>query len=652
MFDFVRKHTKLMMSVMFLLIIPSFVLFGIDGYNRMGDSDVAVARVGGTDITQAQWDRAHKSEADRMRTSMPNLDPKLLDSAEARYATLERLVREQVLALAATKARLSTSDARLARFLQDDPGIASLRKPDGKLDMDRYRQLAGSQGLTPEGLEQRVREDLSKQQIEAGIKMSGFAVPAVADVALNAFFEKREIQVLEFLPADYASKVVVSDVDIAAFYQANQAMFQAAEQVDLEYVVLDLDVVKKSIQISEPDLKAYYDQNVARLSGKEERRASHILINAPKGMPAEQRQKAKTLVDDLLKKVRSAPDSFAALAKANSQDAGSAANGGDLEFFQRGAMVKPFEDAAFALKKGDISEVIESDFGYHIIKLTDIKAPKQRSFEELRASIEGDLKTQQAQRKYAEVAELFTNTVYEQSDSLKPVADKLQLEIKRVAQLQRQPAPGATGVLASEKFLEAVFAPETVDKKRNTEAVETAVSQLAAGRVLVHNPARTLPLDEVRLKVRDRLVGARAAELAKADGIGKLAQWKLDAAKAAMPAALVVSRDQPQGMPTATVTAALRADASKLPGWAGIDLGAKGYAVVRVNKILPRLEASQPSARQDRDQYAQWWTAAETQAYYAALKERLDVQMLIPSPGQLALATKGSASAVVETSKK
>lgn len=633
MFDFVRKHTKIMMTVMFLLIIPSFVLFGIDGYNRMGDSAVAVARVGGVDITQAQWDRVHKSEADRLRASKPDLDPKLLDSASARFATLERLVRDQVLTQAAAKSRLSTSDVRLARYLQEDPGIASLRKPDGKLDMERYRQLAASQGLTPEGFENTVRQDLSKQQIEAAVKTTGFATAAVADVALNAFFEKRQIQVVNFLSADYAAKVNPSDADLQNFYQANQALFQAPEQIELEYVVLDMEAVKKGIQIAEADLKAYYDQNAARLSGTEERRASHILINAPKAMPAPERQKAKAQADDLLKKARSAPDQFAELAKTNSQDTGSAVKGGDLDFFQRGAMVKPFEEAVFAMKKGDISAVVESDFGYHIIKLTDIKTPKQRSFEELRPSIDSDLKTQQAQRKYAEVAELFTNTVYEQSDSLKPVADKLQLVVKTAAGLQRQPVPGATGVLASDKFLAAVFAPETIDKKRNTEAIETAVSQLAAGRVLKHNPARTLPLTEVRQQVRERVVATRAAELAKIDSAEKLNQWKADPAKAVMPAAVVVSRDQSQGVAAAVVTAALRANTTTLPAWTSVDLNnAKGYAVVRVNTLIPRSEVAPAAAQQDRGQYAQWWNAAEAQAYYAALKERFDVQILVAAP--------------------
>lgn len=644
MFDIFRKHTKIMMMVLFLLIIPSFVLFGIDGYNRMSESDTAVARVGGHDITQSQWDTAHKAEADRVRASMPDVDAKLLDSPEARYATLERLVRERVVALAAEKAKLSTSDARLARFLQEDPTIASLRQADGKIDMERYRQLAASQGLTPEGFENSVRQDLSRQQVEAGVRATGFATPAVADVALNAFFEKREIQVAHFMASDFAAKVVPTDAELDAFYQANQSMFQAPEQAKVEYVVLDLDTVKKSIQLPEADLKAYYEQNAARLSGNEERRASHILINAPKDAAAADRQQAKAKAEDLLKAVQAAPGSFADIARKNSQDTGSAAKGGDLDFFARGAMVKPFEDVVFAMKKGDISDVVESDFGYHVIQLTDIKTPKQRSFEELRASIESDLKTQQAQRKYAEVAEIFTNTVYEQADSLKPVADKLKLEVKTVDAVARHPSPGATGALASEKFLSTLFSPESIEKKRNTEAIEVAVNQLAAGHVVSYQPARVRPFTEVRQQVRDRVVATKAAELAKAEGSNKLGQWKKDATTANLPAALLVSRDQSQNVPTPVLLAALRADTSALPSWVGVDLGTAGYAVIRVTKVVPRNEAAQASASQDRNQYAQWWSAAEAQAYYEVLKERLKAEVLVAKPAKATTASLNSST--------
>lgn len=632
MFDFVRKHMKIMMGVMFLLIIPSFVLFGIDGYNRSREKSETVARVAGYDITQGEWDGAHKAESDRLRASSPKLDAKLLDSPQARYATLERLVHDRVLAQAADQFKLTTSDARLARDLQEDPTIASLRLPNGKLDMERYRQLAASQGMTPEGFEARLRRDLSIGQVQAGVNNSGFAVAAVADVALNAFFEKREVQIANFATADFAAKVNPGEAELEAFYNANQAQFQAPEQASIEYVMLDLDAVKKSISINEADLKSYYEQNAARLSGKEERRASHILINAAKGVPAADRQKARARAEELLQVVRKAPDSFAEVAKKNSQDSGSAANGGDLDFFARGAMVKPFEDAVFAMKKGDISAVVESDFGYHIIQLTDIKTPKQRSFEELRADIESDLKTQQAQRKYAETAEVFTNGVYEQSDSLKPVADKLKLEIKTAANVMHKPAAGVTGVLANTKFLAAIFGPDAVQKKHNTEAIETAPSQLVAGRIKQYTAERTLPFADVHSLVRERVIAARAAELAKKEGLGKLAAWKASPASAVMPTALTVARDQSQNISPQVLAAALRADASSLPVFVGVDLGAQGYAVVRVNKIVPRPAPAQAAAKQDREQYAQWWTGAENQAYYALLKERFKAEIMVARP--------------------
>jgi len=515
MFDFVRKHTKIMMGLMFVLIIPAFVLVGINGFRSMNGGGDTVAKVGSHSIVQGEWDAAHKNETDRLRSSQPNIDPKLLDSPDVKYATLERLVRERVLNDAAADAHLTATDARVARELQQSPLIASLRKPDGSLDMERYRQLAAAQGLTPEGLEARVRKDLALRQVEGGISATALAPAAQANVALNAFFERREIQVANFAPADYKGQVSPTDEELNSYYQANPKFFQAAESASVEYVVLDLDSVKKSITPNADEVKSYYEQNVARLSGKEERRASHILINAPKEMAAADRAKAREKAAALLEQVRKAPDSFAEVARKQSQDTGSAPSGGDLDFFGRGAMVKPFEDAAFAMKKGDISELVESDFGFHIIRLTDIKAPKQKSFEELKPTIEADLRQQQAQRKFAEVADQFTNAVYEQSDSYKQIADKLKLEIKTATQVQRKPGADTKGALANPKLLAALFSADSVEKKRNTEAVEVGPNQLVSARVTQYAPARTLPLAEVRNEVRDRLLAVRSSELAK-----------------------------------------------------------------------------------------------------------------------------------------
>lgn len=632
MFEFVRRNTKFIAAPLFLLIIAAFVLVGVDGYKGFASKGATVAQVGSQSITQEEWDFAHKTEVDRLRASMPDLDAKLLDSPEARYTTLERLVREKVIAAAANDAHLSTSDARLARELRQNETIASLRKPDGTLDMDRYRQLAASQGLTPEGFEARVRNDLSLMQVEAGVTSTAFAPTALADIALNAFFERREVQIARFKSADFTSKVVVSDADIDAYYQANLASFQSPEAATVEYVVLDLESLKKTVSVNEADLKSYYEQNVASLSSKEERRASHILINAPKDMPAAEREKAKEKATALLAQARKNPAAFAELAKKNSQDAGSAPHGGDLDFFGRGAMVKPFEDAVYAMSKGDISDLVESDFGFHIIKLTDIKAAKQPSFEELRPKLEAELRAKQAQAKFAEAAETFTNMVYEQSDSLKPVAERLKLEVKQATKVQRTPAPGATGPLANPKLLTAIFNPDIYQKKQNTEAVEVGPNQLAAAHVVEHSPAAALALPLVQAQVKAQLVATRAREMAQKEGEAKLAAWQAAPASAVLPAVETVSRDAGQAVQGPVLDAALRADPAKLPQLVGVSLGNEGYAIVNVTKVLPRKPAPEGVAEQERKQYAQWLASAESLAYYASLKERFKVQIKVPEP--------------------
>ncbi|UCU97782.1 SurA N-terminal domain-containing protein [Acidovorax radicis] len=640
MFESIRKHSKIVMVFLFLLIIPSFVLVGIDS-NYFSEKSPVVARVDGQKINQTDWDNAHRMETDRIRAQSPSVDPKLLDSPSARYATLERLVRDRVLAAAAQKMHLLTSDARLARSLQEIPAIAGLKRPDGTLDADAYRALVAAQGLTPEGFEANVRRDISVNQVMGGVMGSAFATDAQVKLALDALYERREVQVARFNASDFAAKVTPTDADLEAYYKAHPEQFQQIEQAAVEYLVLDLDSVRASIALGEDDLRTYYKENVGRMAGKEERRASHILINAAKDAPAADREKAKARAGELLAQVRKNPASFAELAKKYSDDKGSAVAGGDLNFFARGAMVKPFEEAAFALKKGEISDVVESDFGYHIIELTDIKTPRQPSFEELRPTMEAELKQQQAQRKFAEVAESFTNSVYEQADSLQPVAEKLKLKVLTATGVMRSPAPSAKGPLANAKFLEALFSADSLENKRNTEAVEFGPSQLVSGRVTAYTPARLLPLDEVRARVRTLYVTEKSAELARKEGETKLAAWKAAPGSATgLAPATEVSREQSRNLPRPIVDAVLRAPADPLPGWTGVDLGSAGYAVVKISRVIPREAPDAQRAQQERQQYVQWLATAEGSAYYELLKQRFKVQIKAPRPS---LITEGVA---------
>ncbi len=632
MFDAIRNKSRILMGVLVILIIPSFVLFGVEGYNSRDGRGAVVAKIGDLEITQQQWDAMHQQEVDRIRATMPNLDPKMLGSEEARYATLERMVSDRLMALASEKQLLVTSDQRLANYLKQDPSIAGLRGPDGKLDMDRYRQLAASQGMTPEMLEAQVRRDLSAQQVLSGLQASVMASQRQSDLTLEAFLQRREIQIQRFMPASYVAKVQPTDADLEKYYQSQSDRFRSQESADVEYLVLDAAGLSKNIQLPDQDIKTYYEQNVQRLSGQEQRRASHILISAPKDASAADKQKARAKAESILNSVRKDPKTFADMARKNSEDPGSASAGGDLDFFARGAMVKAFEDAAFALQKGEISSVVESEFGFHIIQLTAIKSPAKPSYEAMRSQIEADLRQQQAKRQFAEFAETFSNSVYEQADTFKPVAEKLRLQIQTIKGVTRQPSAAQQGVFANPKIIEALFAEESISKRRNTAAIELGNNTLVSARLVNYRPAALRPFAEVKEDVRAEFVREQAISLAKADGQARLAEWQKQPALAQVGAALLVSRDQAQGLAPKVVDAVLRADPSAMPTWVGVDLSQAGYVLARVNKVVPRDEPSSQQRAQIREQFSRLLASAEAAAYMTHLRSQFKVQILVPKP--------------------
>lgn len=634
MFDAIRQHKKIAMWILALLVFPSFIFFGIEGYGRFNEGATKVAEVNGQAISQMEWDNALRQEADRARAANPSFDLSLLDTPALKYAVLEQVVRDRVLATAAQQEHLLVSDARLASALQQDPSIAALRDAEGKLDMDGYRRLLAIQGLTPEGFEERLRGSLALQQVLGGIAVSDMVSTAQASAAMNALLEQREVRIVRFTPEQHAAQLSPSEADLQGYYKTHLAQYQEPESAKIEYIVLDLDGVKRGIAVSDDELRTYYAQNAATLGTPEERRASHILIEASRDAPAAEREKARATAEQLLAQVKADPSSFAEVAKKSSQDPISAASGGDLGFFQRSKGTDPaIAQATFELAaKGDISPLVESDFGYHIIELTGIKPAQVPAFEELRAQLEDQLRTQQAQTRFSEMAEQFTNGVYEQSDSLQPVADALHLSIQ-TAEITHTPAPGATGALANAKFLGALFSTDAVANKRNTEALEVGPSQLASGRVLSHTPAHEKPFDTVQAEVRSAWLNERGAQAARTAGEARLKAWQAKPDSATdLPAALVVSRDDPKEQPLALVDAVLRADPGKLPTFIGVDLGSGGYAIVRVDKILPPAEQTPEQAAQLRQRYEEIWRMAEVRSYYDLLKARYKAKILAPAP--------------------
>ena len=641
MFDFVRTHSRLTLGFLLLLIIPSFVVFGIEGYSRFQSAaNETVARVAGQNVTRGEWDQAHERLVDRARRQ-GNEAAETLKTESARLETLDGLLRERLLLAAATDQHLFPSAQRMGRLFDADPQYAGLRGPDGKLS----RELLAQMGMTPELFDQRLRQDYGMRQVLAGIAGTGFAPASTAAQSLDALLQRREIQVQRFDPIAYRPKVKPTDAEIEAYYQANQALFRTAEQAQIEYVVLDAEALGRGLALGDDEVRKFYDANVARFTEPEERRASHILIQVDASATAEQKAAAKAKATALFEQAKARPAEFADLAKKNSQDTASAPLGGDLEFARRGAMAsKALEDAVFSLAQGQVGGPVESEFGYHVVLVTGVRGGKARPFDDVKAEIAAELRKGKVGKEWPAAAEQFTNMAYEQPDSLKPLVEKFKLD-KKTATVTRTPAQGATGALASAKLLTAVFSNDAVRDKRNTDAVEVGPGQLAAARVLQHQPARVQPLAEVRDAVRERVVAEQAAALARKEGEARLAAVRA-APNEPLGETLTVSRLQARVLPPALLDAAMRADASQLPQVRGVDLGPAGYAVMRVTKALPReLPPGATPGGPDplRDQYAQAFAVAETEAYLAALKKRYKFEL--KPAAKLAAASAAASSA-------
>jgi peptidyl-prolyl cis-trans isomerase D len=628
MFEFIRTHQRLMQFLLLLFIFPSFAFFGLQSYSSFRDRDHAIAKVAGQSITQQEWDAAQREQMERLRQMLGSqFDPKMFDTPEAKQGALDTLITQHVLANEVARDRLSISDQTLQQTILNLPGLTG---PDGKFDGERYKTLLAMQGMTPASYEARLRHDLAMQQITNAIQATAFAPKAVTDRLSDLNDQEREVQSLLFKPTDYTAQVKVTDDMLKDYYDKNISQFEIPEQVKAEYVLLDSNAIASQIQVSDADIKSYYEQNAKRYGTEEQRRASHILIKVDKNASDADKAAAKAKAEKVLALVRKSPGDFAKLAKEYSQDPGSAEHGGDLDFFSKGMMVKPFEDTVFKLKKGEISDLVQSDFGYHIIMLTDIKPAAIKSFEEVKGEIATEIKKQLASKKFAELAEAFTNTVYEQSDSLKPVADKLKLNIQTVSNLTRTPNPAIApnAPYNNPKFLKAIFSDDAIKNKRNTDAVEVAPNTLIAGHVVEYKPVTKRPFEEVKDVVRERVVHAEAVALARKAGEEKLAALKAGGDANGMSAAKMVSRVKTEGMSSAAMKAIMRADTSKLPTYAGADLGDDGYGVYRINKVEQPANPDAARRKSEQQQITNAVAQQEMLAYIDSLKKKAKVEIM------------------------
>jgi len=643
MFDSIRSHRRWLMFFMLVLIFPSFVFFGIQGYNTFIEQEGGLATVDGSTVTQQEFDAALRDRVERLRQSLgENFDPKMLETPEARAMVLEGLVLDRALANEARKSNIIITDERLRDVIVGIPAF----QEEGKFSTERYNAFLASQGMTGAMFDQRVREDMRKQALVQAVVESAIMPKQVTERIEGMLREQREVRELRFAAEQFLPKVKVTDAQITEFYEKNRPLFETPENVKIEYLVLSPETIAGAGTVAEADVKAYYDQNKARYGTEEQRRASHILLTAEGSDKATARKKA----DEILAKVRAKPVDFEKLARENSKDSGSAAQGGDLGFFGRGMMVKPFEEVAFELKEGEISDIVETDFGFHIIRLTDVKPAQAKPFEEVRADIERDLKQQQAQKRFAEAADQFTNVVYEQADSLQPAAEKLNLKIRTVETMTRQGVPP----LITARVVDAIFAEDSLKNRRNTQAIEVATNTLVSARVLDHRPAAVRPLDQVKSQIRELVERREAMRLAREAGEARLAELRKQPSDEGFQPARFISRQQAQGLPPSALVQILRVPADKLPAYVGVETEDSGYLIANVlsSRAGPALDAPQREA-QERV-LVQQAAGADELAYADGLKARHKVTVLKPELRREAATTtsESTAPAVGTTEKK
>ena len=631
MLELIRAHSKGWMAKLILtLITVPFALFGIDAYLKDAGAGASVAKVDGATISVQEYRNAMQSLRDRLQKENPK-DVGALDSPEVKQSVLDRLINTRLLNAEVVHSNFKVTNEQLAQFITSLPEF----QQGGKFSQEIYDKLLSQNQMTPSQFENKMRGELLLQQVRDGIPGLAFTSSAVENAVLNVEHQQREVSVAEIKTADFISQVKVDQSEVQAYYDKHKDKFKVPEQVKLEFVMMSANTLIPKMQTTEDEAKKFYNENAAKFQGNEQRHASHILIGVSAAASPEAKAEAKKKAEQVLAEVKKSPAKFAELAKKYSQDPGSAEKGGDLGTFARGSMVKPFEEAVFSMKPGDISGLVQSDFGYHIIKLTEIVGQGQ-GFDALKPQIRAELMYQKALAKFSEQAETFSAMVYEQSTSLQPAADAYGIPVQKTEWLSY--ADGAK-FFKSDKLMTLVFTNEVLKDKRNTEAVEVSNNTLVSARVVDYKPSAPRSFDEVKGGIEDLLKIEKATKLAIDKGTSSLAELKDGKAAGGLDwiAPVTVDRKNAQGLTDLTMSNVFKIDTTKLPAYAGIADSKKGYLLIKVTAVQNKLaddEAKKAALLDLRTAIASEYSSAYIGALKANKKILVNTRLMISDGAQ------------------
>lgn len=486
------------------LVILSFVFAGVGSYIN-SSADVAAATVNGDEVSNTALERAYQNERARMESQFGDAFATLASDAaylqQFRQGILDRLIGEKLLDQTARELGLRVSDEQIKQAIV---GMQEFQV-DGQFNNERYQALLRQAGFQTSDFRDYMRVDMTRKQVSLALLGTEFALSGETKTAYQLQQQTRDARYLLVPSASFTEQVTVSEEQISDYYQANISQFDTEQQVSLAYVELSLTDLLPAIEVSEDEAEEYYQQNLQNYRTDEERRASHILFES-----AEDDEGLKQQAEQVLAKVQ-AGENFATLAKTHSSDIFSAENGGDLDWFGRGVMDPSFEEAAYALLNvGDISSVVKSDFGYHIIVLTDIKAEEITPFTDVKEQILSEVKTEKAAEEFYALQLRMAEVAFEVPDNLDEVAAIAGKTVEQTTLFSRNQAPQ---VVANGKVLNAAFSPELIDDAVNSEVIELEDNHIMVVRIAQHEPERTRALEEVGSQI-EKLLVAQASQQA------------------------------------------------------------------------------------------------------------------------------------------
>lgn len=572
---------------------------------------------------QRQQDRAAAGEA---------FDPRAFESVENKRSVLDRLIDEQVMRIAAERAGIVIGDGEVRDTIQSLPEF----QVDGKFDPQRYQLGLASANppRTPTQFQQLVRDSLQQTQVPSRIAESAFVTTTEMNHLLALLAEKRDAS-FALLPPPAADIGAVSGVDMQKWYREHASEYRAPESASIEYVELNAATLPPAAA-DEAELRRRYEQEKARFADAEQRQAAHILVSVPADADAAVQKAAEQKATQLAAQAKQPGADFAALARANSDDPGSKAAGGNLDWVEKGLMPKAFDDALFAMQPNQVTGPVKTEFGYHIIKMGEIKSGQQVPFEQVRDELAREQGEADREKQFNDMAGRMVDLVYKNPTALEPAARAMNLPVQKLGPFPR--GAGAPGIAANPAVQRAAFSETLVQDGTVSDPIEIAPNHSVLIRVVQHAPERTLPLAEVR----DRVIAAvrtdrtRKASAAAADAV--LARVAKGETLEAVAAAQGLQANALQGMqrgapiPTAEVNTAIFAVQRPASGKAStgkVAMPDGGHVVFAVTKVVPGDPKELPPEQlaQMRSQIAQMKGVDAAQAYVSAMRKQMKVEV-------------------------